>query len=61
MKTTKSSGYDKISVKLFQAARSAIVEPLTRIYLTNLLRQDFFQMTGKLQSNYKSEEKTLCG
>lgn len=28
MKTTTSSGYDKISVKLLQAARSSIVEPI---------------------------------
>jgi hypothetical protein len=28
MRTAKSSGYDKISVKLLQAAGSAIIEPL---------------------------------
>jgi hypothetical protein len=48
MKTAKLSGYDKISVKLLQAAGGAIVMPLTYIDLTNLLRLEFFQMTGKL-------------
>jgi hypothetical protein len=32
MKTSKSSGYDKISVKLLQAAGGAIVLPLTYIF-----------------------------
>ena len=32
MKTTKSSGYDKISVKLLQAGENSIVERLTHIF-----------------------------
>ena len=36
MKTAKSSGYDKISVKLLQAAGGAIVVPLTYIFNQSL-------------------------
>ena len=36
MKTAKSVGYDKISVKLLQAAGNAIVQPLTYIFNQSL-------------------------
>ena len=36
MKTAKSAGYDKISVKLLQAAGNAIVQPLTYIFNQSL-------------------------
>jgi hypothetical protein len=41
MKTTKSSGYDKISVKLLQAAGGAIVVPLTYIFNQSLKTEIF--------------------
>jgi hypothetical protein len=63
MKTAKSSGYDKISVKLLQASGSTIVEPLTNIFnqslKTGIFPDDW--KIAKVTPIHKSEEKTLCG
>ena len=62
MKNTKSSGYDRISVKLLQAAGSAIVEPLTYIFNQSLetgIFPDDWKI-AKVTPIYKSDKKTLC-
>ncbi|CAB4006755.1 Hypothetical predicted protein, partial [Paramuricea clavata] len=63
MKTAKSSGYDKISVKLLQVAGGAIVVPLTYIFnqslKTGIFPDDW--KIAKVTPIHKSEEKTLCG
>ena len=63
MKTAKSSGYDKISVKILQASGSTIVEPLTNIFNQSLKKGIFPDdwKIAKVTPIHKSEEKTLCG
>ena len=59
MKTAKSSGYDKISVKLSQAAGGAIVVPLTYIFnqslKTGIFPDDW--KIAKVTPIHKSEKK----
>jgi hypothetical protein len=62
MKTAKLSGYDKISLKLLQAAGSTIVEPLTYTF-NQFLKTGIFPddwKIAKVMPIHKSEEKTLC-
>ena len=59
MKNAKSSGYDKICVKLLQTAESAIVEPLTHIF-NQSLKTGIFPDDWKIANVtpiHKSEEK----
>ena len=63
MNTTKSSGYDKISVKLLQAAGNSIVGPLTHIF-NQSLRTGIFPdewKIAKITPIHKADEKNLCG
>jgi hypothetical protein len=48
MKTAKSSGYDRISVKLLQASGSAIIEPLAYIFNQSLKTGIFPDQSMKL-------------
>jgi hypothetical protein len=54
MKTAKSSGYDKISVKLLQAAGGAIVVPLTYIFNQSLKTRIF-------HDDWKNEPAFIVG
>ena len=65
MKTTKWSCYDKISVKLLQAAGNSIVEPLTLIFNLSV-RTEIFPDEWKIAKVtpiyiHKADKKNLCG
>ena len=62
MKTTKSSGYDKISMRLLQAAGSSILDPLAYIF-NQSLRTGIFPddwKIAKVTPIHKADEKNLC-
>ena len=63
MKTAKLSGYDKISLKLLQAAGSAIVEPLTytfnQFFKTGIFPDDW-KIAKVICLSINQKKKTLC-
>jgi hypothetical protein len=63
MKTCKSAGIDKISVKLIQAARKTILKSLKNIFNSSLntgIFPDDWKI-ARVTPIYKSESKTDCG
>ena len=63
MKTCKSAGFDKISVKLMQAAGKIILKSLKKIFNlslnTGILPDDW--KIARVTQIYKSESRTDCG
>ena len=62
MKTTKSSGYDKISMRLLQAAGSSILDPLAYIFNQSIRTRIFPDdwKIAKVTPIHKADEKNLC-